>query len=368
MKNLFGGRFCSVNLVRAFKSEKNGKKIELSWGIMEENRDKECDRMSLTPAICSRCGAVVQVNSNDEATICSYCNTPFITEKAINQYIVVNGNQTKTAKDYFEKAISYYKIGEKEKGTQELIEAQRLDPNNGEILFYRGVYDESNFWKVYLKKFTQMQPYEVQWIKKLSEKLLAEDSTGDYGSKIEDPRKRFEYYELYRFFTICLKEKLFSRCEFVIRQYPSIIQIPELSLNGLEQILQDCGFGMSLWNSEFFTPEWPDIEIMKFYIENDSLTKWNPYIEQEKYAYHSRMDMDHVKRYVSAYNIISQGGKAFSYRDSPFDKYPPNYELAAYIKQKYSMPDRRTASNQCPLCGKKLNLLGKCTLCKKYWR
>lgn len=197
--------------------------------------------MSLTPAICSRCGAVLQVNSNDEATICSYCNTPFITEKAINQYIVINGNQTKTAKDYFEKAISYYKIGEKEKGTQELIEAQRLDPNNGEILFYRGVYDESNFWKVYLKKFTQMQPYEVQWIKKLSEKLSAEDSTGDYGSKIEDPRKRFEYYELYRFFTFCLKEKLFSRCQFVISQYPSIIQIPESSLAGLVQILSACG-------------------------------------------------------------------------------------------------------------------------------
>ena len=161
---------------------------------------------------------------------------------------------------------------------------------------------------VYLKKFTQMQPYEVQWIKKLSEKLSAEDSTGDYGSKIEDPRKRFEYYELYRFFTICLKEKLFSRCEFVIRQYPLIIQIPELSLDGLEQILQDCGFDMSLRGSEFFTPEWPDIEIMKFYIENDSLTKWNPYIEQEKYVYHSRMNMDHVKRYVSAYNITRRQG------------------------------------------------------------
>ena len=317
--------------------------------------------MSLTPAICSRCGAVLQVNSNDEATICSYCNTPFITEKAINQYIVINGNQTKTAKDYFEKAISYYKIGEKEKGTQELIEAQRLDPNNGEILFYRGVYDESNFWKVYLKKFTQMQPYEVQWIKKLSEKLSAEDSTGDYGSKIEDPRKRFEYYELYRFFTFCLKEKLFSRCQFVISQYPSIIQIPESSLVGLVQILSACGVFLN-------NTKWPDIEIMKFVIENDSLCKWNPYVKEEVFAYHRRTDMDHVKRYVSAYNIISQGGKTFSYRDSPFDKYPPNYELAAYIKQKYSMPDRRTASNQCPLCGKKLNLFGKCTLCRKYWR
>lgn len=45
--------------------------------------------------------------------------------------------------------------------------------------------------------------------KKLSEKLSAEDSTGDYGSKIEDPRKRFEYYELYRFFTFVWKKNCF---------------------------------------------------------------------------------------------------------------------------------------------------------------
>ena len=42
--------------------------------------------MPLVPAKCSSCGAVLDVNSENEATICTYCKTPFITEKAINNY------------------------------------------------------------------------------------------------------------------------------------------------------------------------------------------------------------------------------------------------------------------------------------------
>lgn len=42
--------------------------------------------MPLVPAICTQCGARLEVDPNCEATICKYCNTPFITEKAINNY------------------------------------------------------------------------------------------------------------------------------------------------------------------------------------------------------------------------------------------------------------------------------------------
>lgn len=37
-------------------------------------------------AICTQCGARLEVDPNCEAAICKYCNTPFITEKAINNY------------------------------------------------------------------------------------------------------------------------------------------------------------------------------------------------------------------------------------------------------------------------------------------
>lgn len=46
--------------------------------------------ISMTPAICTQCGASVEVDSKLEAVICSHCGTPFIVAKAINNYNVQN--------------------------------------------------------------------------------------------------------------------------------------------------------------------------------------------------------------------------------------------------------------------------------------
>lgn len=42
--------------------------------------------MPLVPAICTQCGANIEVDDSHEASICKYCGTAFITEKAINNY------------------------------------------------------------------------------------------------------------------------------------------------------------------------------------------------------------------------------------------------------------------------------------------
>ena len=39
--------------------------------------------MPLTPAKCTQCGAVLEVDNNKDAAICNFCGTPFIVEKAI---------------------------------------------------------------------------------------------------------------------------------------------------------------------------------------------------------------------------------------------------------------------------------------------
>lgn len=44
--------------------------------------------MALVPAICTQCGAQIEVDDTHEAGICKYCGTAFITEKAINNYVV----------------------------------------------------------------------------------------------------------------------------------------------------------------------------------------------------------------------------------------------------------------------------------------
>lgn len=54
--------------------------------------------MSLVPAICTQCGAQIEVDDSHESGICKYCGTAFITEKVINNYTtnitnhIVNNN------------------------------------------------------------------------------------------------------------------------------------------------------------------------------------------------------------------------------------------------------------------------------------
>lgn len=42
--------------------------------------------MALVPAKCTNCGGALDVDPNQEAAVCKYCGTPFIVEKAINNY------------------------------------------------------------------------------------------------------------------------------------------------------------------------------------------------------------------------------------------------------------------------------------------
>ncbi|MDR2196597.1 MAG: hypothetical protein LBO07_01345 [Coriobacteriales bacterium] len=44
--------------------------------------------MSLTPVVCPFCGSRLDVDPNTEAALCCYCRTPFVVEKAINNYNV----------------------------------------------------------------------------------------------------------------------------------------------------------------------------------------------------------------------------------------------------------------------------------------
>ena len=46
--------------------------------------------MPFVPALCTQCGAKLEIDSSKEATICPFCNTPFVTETAINNYNTTN--------------------------------------------------------------------------------------------------------------------------------------------------------------------------------------------------------------------------------------------------------------------------------------
>ncbi len=59
------------------------------YNVYINEQNKEIG-MPLVPAKCCNCGANLQVNSEQDAAICSSCGTPFIIEKAINLF--VNGH------------------------------------------------------------------------------------------------------------------------------------------------------------------------------------------------------------------------------------------------------------------------------------
>ena len=44
----------------------------------------------LIPGICTQCGATLSVDKAKDAMVCPYCNTPFVVEKAIQKYSIVN--------------------------------------------------------------------------------------------------------------------------------------------------------------------------------------------------------------------------------------------------------------------------------------
>lgn len=46
--------------------------------------------MPLVPALCTQCGSKLEIDSSQEAAVYPYCHTPFITEKAINNYNTTN--------------------------------------------------------------------------------------------------------------------------------------------------------------------------------------------------------------------------------------------------------------------------------------
>ena len=71
--------------------------------------------IKLTPAICPKCGANIEVNKDQEKTICEYCRTPIMIEEAV-QKLELSGSVKvagiKSRDDYMEQAKKHFKVQE----------------------------------------------------------------------------------------------------------------------------------------------------------------------------------------------------------------------------------------------------------------
>lgn len=76
----------------------------------------------LVPALCPNCNGTLEIDDKQEAAVCKYCSTPFIVEKAINNYVTNHNtyiqNATIVNKDSDEtllkKGITQIEIGQYE--------------------------------------------------------------------------------------------------------------------------------------------------------------------------------------------------------------------------------------------------------------
>jgi len=65
--------------------------------------------MPIVPAICTQCGALLDVDSAKDAALCSSCDTPFVVEKAIHHYNISNGGGDSADKLY-QRALDWLKL------------------------------------------------------------------------------------------------------------------------------------------------------------------------------------------------------------------------------------------------------------------
>lgn len=102
--------------------------------------------MGLIAAKCTQCGANIEVDNTQEAGICKYCGTAFITEKAINNYkinadkVMVNGENVN---------ISNYDIESALVATEKFIKGELYDDAKKliEQIIENCPYDYRGWWQ-----------------------------------------------------------------------------------------------------------------------------------------------------------------------------------------------------------------------------
>ena len=94
--------------------------------------------MPFVEAKCTNCGAVLPVDSARDAWVCGYCGTPFVVEKAIQQFNITNNISTPmvnvygegTADALYEKALGWLKLDDKTKAIKALHEMTEKYPGD----------------------------------------------------------------------------------------------------------------------------------------------------------------------------------------------------------------------------------------------
>ena len=116
----------------------------------------------MKPAICTQCGGTITVDETKEAGICQCCGMPFITEKAINNYITQNvhnvthnvtenvtkiiyGQEKDEGSDFFNRGLTLLELEDWVEACDAFNKAKKRSPQKAEYWFYSVVANSKNF-------------------------------------------------------------------------------------------------------------------------------------------------------------------------------------------------------------------------------
>lgn len=104
--------------------------------------------MPLVQAKCPNCNGVISVDPSKEAAVCQSCGSPFIVEKAINQYNINNNIRADVVNVYSDKSIEFEISG----GVLKSYKGESLTPTipDGVVVIVGGVFRETMITRVTL--------------------------------------------------------------------------------------------------------------------------------------------------------------------------------------------------------------------------
>ena len=125
------------------------------------------------PAICTNCGASLNVDSSQTAAVCPYCNSAYVVEKAIQEYrinlsgnVIANGATIningKNIANLLERANQYGKSGDFDKAMDYFNEVLDSDVNSQDAL--KGIQKIKNILNnyVYQSEMTKQGMMELK--------------------------------------------------------------------------------------------------------------------------------------------------------------------------------------------------------------
>lgn len=124
-------------LINKVKSFNKGVKQEIESDTVTiedyEQQDIGSEYANLVPAICTQCGAPLNVDPSWESAVCTHCGTTFVVSKAINQYQVKHANIRANTVQVHKKGTVEATLSFIEKRREQKKEAERQEAERRRI-------------------------------------------------------------------------------------------------------------------------------------------------------------------------------------------------------------------------------------------